>query len=255
MSAPIYTTGPAGHRLAYHKSGGGERTGVIFLGGFKSDMTGTKATFLQDWATGAGRPFVRFDYSGHGQSEGAFIDGTIGEWASDAMHVLDTVCQGPQILVGSSMGGWIALLTALARPDRIAGLVGIAAAPDFTETLMWKKFSPEIRDTLTRDGVYRQPSEYDDESYEISLKLIEEGRNHLLLQDALNLTCPVRLIQGMQDPDVPWQTALKISDHATGGDVRIHLMKDGDHRLSTEADLAFLAATLDEVCVEADSAG
>lgn len=250
MSSPSYTNGPGGHALAFHKSApsNANRPGVIFLGGFKSDMTGTKATFLEEWAAKANRPFVRFDYSGHGASEGKFTDGAIGDWAADAIHILDTVTEGPQILVGSSMGGWVALLAAVARRERVAGLVGIAAAPDFTEDLMWAGFSPEIRETLTRDGIYRQPSEYDDGPYEITMKLIEDGRKNLLLRDPIQLTCPVRLIQGMQDPDVPWQTALRVVEQIESQDARVTLIKEGDHRLSTDADLALLAATLDEVC-------
>lgn len=217
---------------------------MIFLPGFKSDMTGTKATALRDWCLRRGRAFTRFDYSGHGQSEGNFEEGTIGRWASDAIAVLDQVTQGPQILVGSSMGGWMALLAARARPARIAALVGIAAAPDFTEDLMWASYGEDVRETLRRDGVYHEPSDYG-EPYAVSMRLIEEGRDHLVLRAPLELPFPVRLIQGMRDPDVPWRTALRLAEHISGDDVEVILVKGGDHRLSEPADIARLEAVLD----------
>ncbi|MEN3951337.1 alpha/beta hydrolase [Iodidimonas sp. SYSU 1G8] len=217
---------------------------MIFLPGFKSDMTGTKATALRDWCLRRGRAFTRFDYSGHGQSEGNFEDGTVGRWASDAIAVLDQVTQGPQILVGSSMGGWMALLVARARPARIAALVGIAAAPDFTEDLMWASYGEDVREILRRDGVYYEPSDYG-EPYAISMRLIEEARDHLVLRAPLELPFPVRLIQGMRDPDVPWRTALRLAEHVSGDDVEVILVKGGDHRLSEPADIARLEAVLD----------
>lgn len=241
---PSYLTKPDGARIAYHGTPG-QAPGIVFLGGFASDMTGTKAMALEAHAKARGQAFLRFDYQGHGQSSGAFEDGTIGIWHSDALAVIDAKTEGKQILVGSSMGGWMMLLTAVHRPDKIAGLVGIAPAPDFTEDLMWPGFSEEIRETLRRDGVYHEPSEYSDEPYTITMKLIEEGRNHLLLRDRLAINAPVRLLHGMADPDVPYQLSLRIADHVDSPDVRVQLIKDGDHRLSTERDLAILTSTID----------
>ena len=235
---------PDGARIAYHKTPG-KAPGIVFLGGFASDMTGTKALALEAHAKQRGQAFLRFDYQGHGQSTGAFADGTIGLWHSDALAILDAVTEGPQILVGSSMGGWMMLLTAARRPDRIAGLVGIASAPDFTEDLMWRGFSKEIRQTLLRDGFYQRPSEYSDEPYTITMKLIEDGRDHLLLRDPLVINAPVRLLHGMADPDVPYQVSLRIAEHVTCPDLRVHLIKDGDHRLSSERDLDLLTSTID----------
>ena len=225
-----------GRAIAFHRLNG-MAPGVIFMGGFKSDMTGTKALALEDYCRRTGRAFIRFDYSGHGQSDGAFEDGTIGQWADDAVAVLDQVADGPQVLVGSSMGGWIALLAARARPERVAGLVGIAAAPDFTEDLMWAGFDEAIQNTIMTDGVYYEPSEYDDAPYTITRRLIEDGRTHLVLQSPLALPFPVRLIQGMQDEDVPWQHAIRLADHATCDDLTLTLVKHGDHRLSSPEDL------------------
>ncbi|MFN3231382.1 MAG: alpha/beta hydrolase [Alphaproteobacteria bacterium] len=224
----------------------GRQPGVVFLGGFMSDMSGTKATMLDDYCRKRGQAYVRFDYSGHGVSGGDFKDGTIGQWAADAVAVLDQVTQGPQLLVGSSMGGWIALLLARARPDRVAGFVGIAAAPDFTEDMMWADFDETIRETLRTEGLYYQPSDYDD-PYPITMRLIEEGRNNLVLRSSLLLNCPVRLIQGMQDPDVPWQTALRLAEHLTADDVEVTLVKNGNHSLSEPADLARLEIALDRL--------
>jgi pimeloyl-ACP methyl ester carboxylesterase len=223
---------------------------VIFCGGFKSDMTGTKALALEAYCRDAGRAFVRFDYFGHGESSGAFEDGTIGRWADDAIAVIDEVAIGDQVLVGSSMGGWIMLLAALARPQRIAGLVGIAPAPDFTEDLMWNTFPPEIRETLERDGVYHEPSQYSDEPYTITMRLIDEGRQHLLLTQPIPLTCPVRILHGMNDPDVPWRHSLKLADALQSEDVTITYVKDGDHRLSEPGDILRLTGTVDALCHE-----
>jgi pimeloyl-ACP methyl ester carboxylesterase len=239
-----FLTKPDGARIAYHRTPG-KAPGIVFLGGFNSDMTGTKAMALEAHAKRRGQAFLRLDYQGHGQSSGVFADGTIGLWHSDAIAVIDAVTDGPQILVGSSMGGWMMLLTAARRPDLVAGLVGIAPAPDFTEDLMWPSFSEEIRETLRRDGIYRRPSEYSDEPYTITMKLIEEGRNHLLFRDPLDIQVPIRLLHGMADPDVPYQVSLRIAEHVTGPDIQVRLIKDGDHRLSTERDLAILTSTID----------
>jgi len=231
---------PDGNTVAYATITGRAPT-VAFLGGFRSDMTGTKAEFLAGWCEARGAPFLRFDYSGHGASEGLFADGTIGRWAADAACVVDALASGPQVLVGSSMGGWIALLLAARRAPH--ALVGIAPAPDFTEDLMWAEFTPAIRATIERDGVWHRPSDYG-APYPITRALIEEGRRNLLLRGTMALDVPVRILQGMDDPDVPWRHALRIADAIAGGDLRITFIKDGDHRLSRPADLALLGDTL-----------
>ena len=234
-----------GHKLAYEQTTGtDQRPGIIFLGGFKSDMTGSKALFLEQWCQLQGRHFIRFDYLGHGASSGSFAAGTIGRWRDDALAVLDELSNGPQILVGSSMGGWMMLLTALARPERIAGLIGIASAPDFTERLIWQRLNDAQRQQLQQTGVWQRSSEYSEEPYPITLQLIEEGRNHLLLNDPIQLNCPVRLLHGMSDEDVPWQLSTCIAEQITGHDIRITLLKDGEHRLSRPQDLQLLAGTL-----------
>jgi pimeloyl-ACP methyl ester carboxylesterase len=220
----------------------------VFLTGFRSDMTGGKAVALEAACRARGRAFLRFDYTGHGQSSGAFADGTIGQWTDDAVFAIEHLTEGPQALVGSSMGGWIMLLAALALGDRVAGLVGIAAAPDFTETLIWQAADDATRAALERDGAVMQPSGYSDAPTPITLKLVEEGRRHLLLQAPIALACPVRLIHGMRDPDVPWQTSLRLAERLASRDVEIVLVKDGDHRLSTDDDLERLARVVDEVC-------
>lgn len=212
---------------------------IIFLPGFRSDMSGDKATSLAAFAAERGLGMLRFDYSGHGASGGVFTEGTIGEWASDAMLVIDRLTTGPLILVGSSMGGWIALLVALARKDRVAGLVGIAAAPDFTQRLMWDAMAPAERETLRRDGVLLVPSEYG-EPTPITMRLIEDGARHHVLTGRIGLDCPVRLLHGQADPDVPWELALRIAEQVASADVQVVLVKDGDHRLSRPGDLALL---------------
>ena len=236
-----------GVELAWRRIAG-RGPGVVFLGGFNSDMTGTKAEDLAAFCAARGQAFLRFDYSGHGASGGRFVDGTIGRWAEDAACALDRLTQGPQILIGSSMGGWIALLLALRRPERVKGLIGIAAAPDFTAR-MATELPAEARAALQRDGIWYRPSAYGD-PYPITRALLEEGRNHLLLQGPVPLSIPVRLLHGQQDPDVPWELSLKIAEAVTGPDVQVVLVKDGDHRLSRPQDLALLrrslAALLDE---------
>ncbi|WP_252181363.1 carboxylesterase [Azospirillum sp. B4] len=210
-------------------------------------MTGSKATALEAYAQSRGHAFVRFDYQGHGASSGAFRDGTIGTWADDAVAILDQVTEGPQILVGSSMGGWIMLLAALARPDRVRALVGIAPAPDFTERLMWAGMNGDARATLMRDGEWRRPSLYDDAGYPITRALIEDGRRHLLLNGPIALPpVPVRLIHGQRDPDVPWRTSLDLAAAVAHEDVRVTLVKDGDHRLSTPQNLDLITHTVGE---------
>lgn len=243
-----HLTTPQGRRIAYCRTEG-VGPGVVFLGGFRSDMTGTKAMFLQDWAERRGRAFLRFDYSGHGQSSGDFLDGAIGDWLEDAMAAITMLSQGPQVLVGSSMGGWISLLVARAMPERVAGLVGIAAAPDFTEDSMWAGFDDDQRHALATNGRVELPSDYSEEPYVITRRLIEDGRRHLVLRAPLHLPFPVRLLQGTADTDVPVSVALRLLDHATGPDIRLTLSKDDDHRFSTPACLAMIATAVDEVLV------
>lgn len=241
---------PDGTRIAYRRLAardGDGRPGIVFLSGFASDMTGTKGTALATWAQERGRALLRFDYSGHDQSSGAFRDGTVGRWTADALAALDRLTAGPQILVGSSMGGWIMLLAALARPDRIAGLVGIAAAPDFTEDLIWAAMPPETRARLLAEGVIQQPSQYQDAPLEISRALIEDGRRHLVLHGPIDIRCTVRLLHGMADPDVPWQTSIRLAEQLAGENVTVMLIKDGDHRLSREEDLQRIFAAVDEI--------
>lgn len=242
MTAPDFLTTPQGRRIAYERLEG-RGPGVVFLGGFRSDMTGTKAAHLRDWAVQNGRAFLRFDYSGHGQSGGAFEDGCIGDWFADARAAL-AMTEGKQVLVGSSMGGWIALLLARAMPERVAALVGIAAAPDFTEDLMWDHFDPADRATLVQEGRLLRPSDYGTPD-PITLRLIEDGRNQLVLRSPLALPFPVRLLQGTADVDVPSSVALRLLDHATGPDMRLTLVKGADHRFSTPECLDLIAGTVE----------
>lgn len=234
-----------GREIAYERTPG-DRPGVVFLGGFRSDMTGTKALFLHDWAKRTGRGFLRFDYSGHGASGGDFLDGTIGDWFEDALAAL-ALTAGPQVLVGSSMGGWIALLLARAVPERVAGLVGIAAAPDFTEDSIWAGFSNAERTELAAKGQIAVPSEYTPEPYVITRKLIEEGRKRLVLRQALDLPFPVRLLQGTADVDVPQAVALRLLAHATSPDMRLTLVKGADHRFSSPECLALIEAAVEDI--------
>lgn len=237
---------PDGNSVAYAKTDGTAPT-VVFLGGFRSDMTGTKAVALEAWAREAGCAFLRFDYLGHGQSSGRFEDGTIGRWLDDSVAAIDQLTTGRLVLVGSSMGGWLSLLVARARPERLAGLVLIAAAPDFTERMLLKGLSPEDRAALKREGRLERPSQYSPEPSVFTWKLIEEGRNHLLLDKKLSLPCPVRLLHGQSDPDVPWDYSLQIAAHLDAPEVITTLIKGGDHRLSTPADIARLIATVEEL--------
>jgi pimeloyl-ACP methyl ester carboxylesterase len=212
---------------------------IVFLPGFRSDMEGAKALHLAGFAAARGQAMLRLDYSGHGASGGRFEDGTIGLWTEDARQLIDGLTEGPLLLVGSSMGGWIGLNLALARPDRIAGYIGIAAAPDFTETLIWETMPAPARQALIEKGVIHAPSEYG-EPLPITRALIEDGRRHLRLGAAIPLHCPIRLLQGQRDPDVPWRTALTLAERAESDDVQVILIKDGDHRLSRDSDLAVL---------------
>jgi pimeloyl-ACP methyl ester carboxylesterase len=241
-----------GVELAWARLDGAGPT-VVFLSGFRSDMTGDKATALAAFCAERGQAMLRFDYSGHGTSGGAFEDGTIGRWSDDALTAIDRLTDGPLVLVGSSMGGWIALLTALARRDRVAAVIGIAAAPDFTEVLMWQAMSFEQRAVLMRDGVLQAPSQYG-EPYPITRALIEEGRTRLLLEGPIAIDCPMRLLHGQCDPDVPWEIALRLAEQLTSEDVQVTLIKDGDHRLSRPQDLALLTQTLGALLQKSRSA-
>lgn len=224
----------------------GKSPGVVFLTGFKSDMTGGKALALEAYCRAQGRAFLRFDYTGHGQSSGVFEDGSIGQWADDAVTALDKLTTGDQVLVGSSMGGWIMLLTALARKPRIRGLLGLAAAPDFTRDLLWDAFTDEQKAQMERDGYVDLPNCYDDQQpYRICKPLIDDGWNRLLLDGPIELDIPVRLIHGLQDDDVPWRTSLRIQEQLTSDDVEVQLVKNGGHRLSEDHDLDRMMRTLD----------
>ncbi len=246
MTDPSFLTTPQGQRIAYDRIGGRE-PGVVFLHGLRSDRTGTKALALADWARQTGRAFVRFDCSGHGQSSGRFEEGAIGDWFADALAVLNLLTGGPQVLVGSSMGGWLALLLARTVPGRVRGLVGIAAAPDFTEDSMWAQATEAQRTALLRDGFIQRPGDYGDDPYVITRRLIEEGRAHLVLRGPLSLPFPVRLLHGTADADVPPAVALRLLDHATSPDIRLTLVKDADHRFSSPACLALIETAISEV--------
>jgi pimeloyl-ACP methyl ester carboxylesterase len=245
MAEPQFLETPQGRRLAWHRFSGRE-PGVVFLGGLRSDMTGTKAVHLEDWARRTGRAFLRFDYSGHGASSGTFTEGCIGDWAEDAEAAIEALTEGPQILVGSSMGGWISLLMTQRLPERVAGLVTIAAAPDFTEDGMWAEWSEEQRSTLMEEGQVALPSEYGEDMI-ITRRMIEDGRDHLVLRDHLPLPIPVRMLQGTADEDVPMSVALRLLEHAEGDDIRLELVKGADHRFSDPECLATITRAVEEV--------
>jgi pimeloyl-ACP methyl ester carboxylesterase len=254
-SSPTYVAVGAGsalRRIAI-RADTGSPPGLFWLGGFKSDMRGTKAEAVAGWAKERGRACVRFDYSGHGESGGDFAAGTIGRWLEEAVAVFDRFCPGPEVVIGSSMGGWLALLLArelkkraLDGPTPIAGLVLIAPAVDFTEELMWKRFPAEVRRTIVDHGAWSQPSQYSAEPYVITRELIEEARRHLLLGAMIEIGCPVRILQGVQDPDVPWDHAIELVSHLAQDDVILTLVKDGDHRLSRPEDIERLLQAIAE---------
>jgi pimeloyl-ACP methyl ester carboxylesterase len=230
----------------------GRSPGLFWLGGFKSDMQGTKALALDAWAEKRNRACVRFDYSGHGESGGDFVDGTIGRWLEESVAVFERFCEGPQVVIGSSMGGWMALLLARELASRpasrasLAGLVLIAPAPDFTEELMWNSFSPEVRHQIETTGLWLRPSEYGD-PYPITRNLIQEGRKHLLLGRAIEVGCPVHILQGAKDPDVPWKHAFALAHRLPADDVVLTMIQDGDHRLSRPQDIARILAAIAEM--------
>ena len=237
--------GPNG-RLAFRRIAG-EGPAIVWLGGFKSDMTGTKAEALALWAARSGRAFLRFDYSGHGASDGRFEDGTISAWLADALAAIDRLTEGPIALVGSSMGGWIAALAALRLKDRLAGMVLIAPAPDFTEELIWAQMTGPERDQILRNGRLVEHSPYSDEPTIITRALIEDGRYHLILHGPIALDCPVRILQGMADPDIPWRHALKLAERLSTDDLVLTLMKAGDHRLSKPHEIARLIEAISSI--------
>jgi pimeloyl-ACP methyl ester carboxylesterase len=241
-----YLTTPQGRHIAYHRTEG-KGPGVVFLGGFRSDMTGSKAQHLEGWAMATGRAYLRFDYSGHGQSHGAFEDGAISDWREDAAAVIDTLTDGPQVLVGSSMGGWIGLLLARDMGQRVAGLVGIAAAPDFTQRMWQDEFSPADRARLIETGLVQRPSAYSDTPYPITRRLIEDGRANLVLDRPLHLPMPVRLLQGSDDSDVPPAVAQALFVHLDCPDLRLTLVKGADHRFSSPDCLDLITASVAEL--------
>lgn len=245
MSQPQFLTSKSGRRIAYHHSAG-QGPGVMFLGGFRSDMTGTKALYLEAQAQAEGRAFVRFDYSGHGASGGIFEQGCIGDWAADAREVLETLTTGPQILVGSSMGGWIALLLARTLPDRVAGVVGVAAAPDFMEDLIWQVLSPDQQAELMAKGRIEMPSVMPTPDI-FTRRMIEDGRDQFVLRKALPLPMPVRLLHGTADTNAPFEVGLRLLAHATGPDIRLTLVKGSEHRFSTPDCLAMIGTAVADI--------
>jgi pimeloyl-ACP methyl ester carboxylesterase len=246
---------PDGEKIAYvQRLAGPGKASFIWLGGFKSDMDGTKALALDAWARESGRGLLRFDYYGHGQSSGDFEAGTIGRWREDALAVIDELTAGPQVLVGSSMGGWISLLAARERAERLAGMLLIAPAPDFTSELMWPSFSEEVRQQILEAGKFEEPSPYDDEVFIVTRKLIEDGRNWSVLGDPIAFDGPVRILQGMQDESVPWQHAQKCVHLLSSADVVFTLIKNGDHRLSSDPELARLILTAELLARQVEAA-
>jgi pimeloyl-ACP methyl ester carboxylesterase len=243
--SPEYLVRDDNLRLAYRVVTGNRPT-VVWLGGFHSDMTGTKAQVLADQAQATGGGYVRFDYFGHGESDGDFEAGTISRWREDALAVIDQLTDGPLVLVGSSMGGWLACLAAIARPDRVKALVLVAPAPDFTEKLMTPELSDEARAAIARDGRWLRPSDYDDGGYAITRELLEDGARWSILPGPVPIDVPVRVLQGGADPDVPWTHALELANGLTSDDVVFTLVKDGDHRLSRPQDLERLVAAVGE---------
>ena len=249
QTAPQYLEHGEGTLLAFCRTDG-TLPEVVFLGGFRSDMTGAKALRLEEHCRGEGRAFTRFDYRGHGASSGRFEDGAVSDWLADTLAVLDRVVAGrPCVLVGSSMGGWLALLAALARPGQVRALVGLAAAPDFTEELVRARLNPEQAEALARDGLFLAPSTYGD-PVPITRRLLDDGADHLVMRGTIPLRIPVHLLHGQEDPDVPWQTSLRLAARLESGAVTVELVKDGDHRLSREEDLRRIVAALERVTAQ-----
>ena len=248
---PKYLETAQGRRIAYVKHKGKSPT-VVFLGGFKSDMEGSKATYLEDWARRNGQSYLRFDYSGHGQSSGSFTDGCIGDWTEDSEAALRALTEGPLVLIGSSMGGWILLLLAKRLAERIVGVLTIAAAPDFTQNSIWPSLSKKQQDEIMTKGVALLPSEYGD-PYPITRKLIEDGKNHLVLKEPLRVNFPVRMLQGSLDSSVARATALNMFDHFEAADLQLNIIKGGDHSLSTFDCLEIIKKSLHDLLNLADA--
>lgn len=241
-------SGPNGYDIAYVRTEARDKSlpGVVFMGGYRSDMDGTKALFLEAECAARGQGFVRFDYGGHGRSGGDFKEGTIGIWTDDALAVIDQLTQGPQILIGSSMGGWISMLCAIERPDRVKGIIGLAAAPDFTREVK-AQMTDDHRAQIAAKGYFEEPNDYAPEPYIFTRKLLEDGEARCLLEGDIPLSIPVRLIQGMQDADVAWQKAHRIKNALKGADTAVFLVESGDHRLSRPEDLALLGRVLGDL--------
>lgn len=235
-NSPQFLNTPSGRRIAYHQTKG-KAPGIIFLGGFKSDMTGSKALYLEQWARDINHSFIRFDYSGHGQSSETFQDGTIGSWLEDSQQVLTQLCNLPQVLVGSSMGGWLSLLLAKTNSDKVSGLVTIACATDFTTKLLKPTLTELQLHTINNTGAVSIHSDYDNQPYTITEKLLSEGDNHLLLKGTIPINCPVHMLHGTHDQDVPWQISLETMEQLESKMATLELIKHGDHRLSKEAEL------------------
>lgn len=249
MNSPLQRLTLSNHEyIAYHQlKGKPNQPGVIFLGGFMSDMNGTKATHLENFCAQKGYSLIRFDYMGHGQSSGTFTEGTISLWKDNALNVLRYLTSGPQILIGSSMGGWLMLLVALNCPERIAGLIGIASAPDFTETLIWDLLPAPIQQELMGKGIYQLESAYNNAPYPITRNLIEDGRNHLLLHTSIPLMMPIHLIHGLQDKDVPAHISEVLYERLLSSDKELTLLEMGDHRLSSAEDLELISQSLEKM--------
>jgi len=251
---PRFLETPQGARLAYHLTEGRAPT-VVFLSGFASHMGGTKAQHLEQWCRERGQAYLRFDYQGHGKSSGRFEDGTVGVWAADAVAVIEAVTEGPLLLVGSSMGAWLMLIAARRLNGRVVGLLGIASAPDFTEELIHAHLDAKQKAQLNKEGRLERASTYDQGPNVVTLRMLEDGREHLLLGEVIPLYCPVRLLHGLGDVDVPWEISLRLCDRLESEDVRVILLKDGAHRLNDPPHLALLAATLDELLSTAAANG
>ena len=245
MAGQQHVNNPQGDRLVY-KLQDGRSPCVVFLSGYRSNMAGTKAQYLTDWCRSEGLAMLRLDYSGHGASGGCFEAGSISKWTRDALVVIDAATTAPLLLVGSSMGGWIMLKVALALGQRVRALIGIAAAPDFTRRLLCDELTQDQCAVLERDGRIVMDSEYDPEGYPLTRIFMEDGEKNLLLDRSIEIDCPVRLLHGMQDQAVPWETTIRLSQALAGNDVRVHLIKDGDHRLSEPRHLALLGDTISD---------